>query len=208
MIEAMAAGNFEAVALHVLMVSEMLQGMMGMPEAMDAASGLSPQRRALVREQTPATLLEDALNYPGDALREPLGISDLGDAFREPVHSTVPTPSEKGSLARRASLRVRASVPRRNAASAPQANAAPPRPGRRVLARRLRSSRGNYPRAREPGSAPIARDDATRGLGLARRRTWLGLRGTHRAVFGVPTRLPRTRAPRWRDHARARNCPD
>jgi pimeloyl-ACP methyl ester carboxylesterase len=62
-----------------------------MPEAMDAASGGSSARLARIAAEAPGTLLEDALNFPGVALAEALEITDLGDAFRAPLRSAVPT---------------------------------------------------------------------------------------------------------------------
>ncbi|MEM8933489.1 MAG: alpha/beta hydrolase, partial [Acidobacteriota bacterium] len=89
-IAAMDQGDFSAVAPYLLMFADFMGGMRGMPEAMDAASGISPERAARVRREASDTLLEDILNYPGPALAEALGVADLGEPFRAPLSSPVP----------------------------------------------------------------------------------------------------------------------
>jgi pimeloyl-ACP methyl ester carboxylesterase len=70
-----------------------------MPLAMDAASGATIARRRTVAEQAKASRLGDALNFPmlDDTLRA-LGLRDLGDRFRAPVRSRVPTLFVSGTL--------------------------------------------------------------------------------------------------------------
>ncbi len=63
----------------------------GMSEAMDIMSGISAQRLALVREQAKSSLLGDLLNFPMPHLVGAFGLSDLGDEFRAPVKTSVPT---------------------------------------------------------------------------------------------------------------------
>jgi pimeloyl-ACP methyl ester carboxylesterase len=70
----------------------------GMPEAMDAASGLSRSRARLVERQAKTSLLGDALNYPMPHLGDSLGVPDLGESFRKPVKSSVPTLFLNGTL--------------------------------------------------------------------------------------------------------------
>jgi pimeloyl-ACP methyl ester carboxylesterase len=70
----------------------------GMPEAMDAASGLSRSRARLVERQAKTSLLSDALNYPMPHLGDSLGVPDLGESFRKPVKSSVPTLFLNGTL--------------------------------------------------------------------------------------------------------------
>ncbi|MCF7752179.1 alpha/beta hydrolase [Bacillus subtilis subsp. subtilis] len=91
-------GNYDLLAdVVLLMRSE--QGQFGaMPLAMDVASGQSPQRRALVEAQAGQSLLGDALNFPFPALGDGLGLPDLGDAFRGPLHSNVPVLFISGTL--------------------------------------------------------------------------------------------------------------
>jgi hypothetical protein len=68
-----------------------------MPLAMDVASGVSEQRLALVEEQAEAALLGTWLNFPMPQLRGALGL-DLGEAFRAPPESDVPTLLLTGTL--------------------------------------------------------------------------------------------------------------
>lgn len=95
---ALAAGEVSALAPIVAQAASEAQGMRGMPEAMDAASGASRARQAQVRREAPGTLLEDTLNYPGLALAEALGVPDLGDDFRAPLDSAIPTLLLSGTL--------------------------------------------------------------------------------------------------------------
>ena len=97
-INAMDRGDFSPIAPYLLMMAGQMRGLSGMSEAMDAASGISPQRRQRILKEMPGTLLEDALNFPGDALAGPLGITDLGDAFRGPLKSSVPALFLSGDL--------------------------------------------------------------------------------------------------------------
>jgi pimeloyl-ACP methyl ester carboxylesterase len=66
--------------------------------AMDAASGISPARAQLVAEQAKTSLLGDALNYPMPHIDGALGVPDLGESFRSPVRSDVPTLFLSGTL--------------------------------------------------------------------------------------------------------------
>lgn len=95
---ALAAGEVAALAPIVAQAASEAQGMRGMPEVMDAASGASRARQAQVRREAPGTLLEDTLNYPGLALAEALGAPDLGEAFRAPLVSAIPTLLLSGTL--------------------------------------------------------------------------------------------------------------
>ncbi len=97
-IDAMDRGDFSPIAPYLLMMAGQLRGLSGMSEAMDAASGISPGRRQRILREMPGTLLEDALNFPGDALAGPLGITDLGDDFRGPLKSSVPALFLSGDL--------------------------------------------------------------------------------------------------------------
>jgi len=57
----------------------------GMTEATDIASGVSLERRRLLAEQAPSSLLGLAVNFPMPQLVDALPGQDLGDAFRAPV---------------------------------------------------------------------------------------------------------------------------
>lgn len=71
----------------------------GMAEAMDAASGISPGRARRVARQATTSLLGDALNFPIPHIDAAvLGVPDLGERFRQPVTSDVPTLFLSGTL--------------------------------------------------------------------------------------------------------------
>lgn len=70
----------------------------GMSEAMDAASGISVKRETLIAQQAQTAALGNALNYPFHLLRDQLGVGDLGDDFRKPTISTIPTLFLSGTL--------------------------------------------------------------------------------------------------------------
>ena len=61
--------------------------MTGMPELMDAASGISEARLAEIRRQAPAALTGTALNFPMPQLRGAVPGLDLGDRFRREISS-------------------------------------------------------------------------------------------------------------------------
>lgn len=59
--------------------------------AMDCASFASAERLAQIREQAPAALLGDAMNFPLPGVCDVPGLPRLPDTFRAPVVSAVPT---------------------------------------------------------------------------------------------------------------------
>ena len=61
-------------------------------------TGQSPQRRALVEAQARESLFGDALNFPFPELADGLGLTDLGESFRGPLHSDVPVLFFSGTL--------------------------------------------------------------------------------------------------------------
>ena len=89
---ALAAGRYEAIASSVCREFCTLSGgYRGMPEAMDIASGISASRLAIIRREAETAVLGDAINFPMPhvaGMRPPL---DLGDDFRAPLKSAVPT---------------------------------------------------------------------------------------------------------------------
>lgn len=60
-------------------------GFSGMSVAMDAASGATRGRRALIESQAPTSRFADIVNFPYPAAENAMGVPDLGDAFRSPV---------------------------------------------------------------------------------------------------------------------------
>ena len=88
MFRAMAEGVFDPVAPFLGQVRS--GELYAMSLAMDAASGVSPERRRRIAEEAKGTLLEDAINFPWGPVREALGVRDLGSAFRAPLQTDVP----------------------------------------------------------------------------------------------------------------------
>lgn len=70
----------------------------GMSIAMDLASGIGAERLAQVERQAATAVLGDALNYPMPHLLGLYGVADLGDDFRAPFQSAVPTLFLSGTL--------------------------------------------------------------------------------------------------------------
>jgi pimeloyl-ACP methyl ester carboxylesterase len=96
----MATGDFGQVGqiIHDRIRSEFGRFHGGMSAAMDSASGITAQRLKLVEEQARISLLGDALNFPMPQLAGAYRVPDLGDDFRAPVTSTVPTLFLSGTL--------------------------------------------------------------------------------------------------------------
>jgi pimeloyl-ACP methyl ester carboxylesterase len=60
-------------------------GFSGMNLAMDAASGATAGRSALIEAQAKTSRFADIVNFPFPAAERAIGVPDLGDAFRAPV---------------------------------------------------------------------------------------------------------------------------
>ena len=73
-------------------------GTHGMILAMDYASGASSERLQLIEAQRHEALLDDSFNLPFPFVGDALGVDDLGDEFRTPVQSEVPTLFCAGTL--------------------------------------------------------------------------------------------------------------
>ena len=104
LVYAMANGIYDPVA-QVLYDNFLKDGfagkgsMPGMSTFMDAASGISPDRLAVVEEQAKSSLLDDALNFPFPALFGKVpGVEDLGEDFRSPLSTDVPALILSGDL--------------------------------------------------------------------------------------------------------------
>jgi len=72
-------------------ISSEFNKMSGMPELMDLASGISPARLALVREQAKNAVLGDAGNFPMPHAFNIAPELTLSEDFRKPLSTTVPT---------------------------------------------------------------------------------------------------------------------
>ena len=65
---------------------------------MDGASGAPAHRWKRIEEETKASIFGDVMNFPYPSISDDLGNIDVGDAFREPLVSDVPTIFLSGTL--------------------------------------------------------------------------------------------------------------
>jgi pimeloyl-ACP methyl ester carboxylesterase len=96
LLDALEAGNFEAMAPF----AARLRGgsWEPMPLAMDAASGVSPERRARIGKEAATALLGGASNPGVPEAAWLAGVPDLGEGFRGPLRSAVPVLLISGTL--------------------------------------------------------------------------------------------------------------
>ena len=87
-----------------------LFGIRGMPEAMDLASGISPERLSTIEAEARTAVLGDAFNFPMPHLLGSIPGADLGDGFREPIRIDTPALLVAGSLDGRTPLEEQAEV--------------------------------------------------------------------------------------------------
>jgi pimeloyl-ACP methyl ester carboxylesterase len=94
----MQKGDFSKVGAFTLGVRKMrtTEAMMGF--AMDAASGASAERLDQIAEERGSTIAGDAINFPFPEISTSVGTTDLGDAFRGRVQSSVPVLFISGTL--------------------------------------------------------------------------------------------------------------
>lgn len=74
------------------------EGLHAMPAAMDCASGASQEWLERIAREAEGTLLRDAINFPYPGLCAELGVPDLGEEFRAPFESEIPTLLISGTL--------------------------------------------------------------------------------------------------------------
>lgn len=96
---ALDAGQYDAAAslLYMQFIARP-PSFSGMPEAMDLASGVSPARNARLETEYATALLGDALNFPMPHIAGIRPQIDLGDDFRAPFKSGIPTLFISGTL--------------------------------------------------------------------------------------------------------------
>lgn len=92
----LAAADFASIAAFV--AGSRTRSMLAMSFPMDCASGASAQRLEEIRRESPETLLEDAIDFPFPYICDAWPHATLGDAFRSPVRSDVPTQFISGTL--------------------------------------------------------------------------------------------------------------
>ncbi len=100
---AMGQGVYEPIAgiIYNNFIGPSLAGDLtldGMPTAMDAASGISASRLAEFNAQAENALIGRAQNYPFPALFDSVDVPDLGESFRSPFETDVPTLVFTGTL--------------------------------------------------------------------------------------------------------------
>lgn len=105
------AGQEQALApmLYGMMLKDPLV-MLGMPELMDLASGISAPRRAIIERQSRTALAGDATNFPMPQIAGAVTALDLGDGFRRNIRSAIPTLLFSGDLDLRTPLEEQAAA--------------------------------------------------------------------------------------------------
>jgi pimeloyl-ACP methyl ester carboxylesterase len=104
LVHRLEGGDWTALAL--LAVPDRMGEVPGlMTLAMDCASGASEDWLARIRREAPATLLRDAINFPGPEVCEGVPVADLGDDFRAPAGSEIPVLLISGTLDGRTPVR-------------------------------------------------------------------------------------------------------
>ena len=73
-------------------------GVQVMTVVMDAASGTTKARLAKIEAEARTATLGNMVNYPFPGIDEAVGSPDLGDRFRSPIRTNVPTLFFSGSL--------------------------------------------------------------------------------------------------------------
>jgi pimeloyl-ACP methyl ester carboxylesterase len=106
---ALDAGNVEILAPYLAQMAA-TPPVTGMPEAMDLASGISPQRLALVEREARTAVMGDALNFPMPHLLGAVPGVDLGEGFRAPIRIENPALLVAGTLDGRTPLEEQAEV--------------------------------------------------------------------------------------------------
>ncbi len=73
-------------------------GLSVMTLAMDISSGTSKARKIQIEKEAKTALLGDIMNFPISEMGDVLGNPDLGDAYRSPIKTNVPTLFISGTL--------------------------------------------------------------------------------------------------------------
>ena len=94
----MEKGDFQSIAQLALMFRKRLGVESAMKHMMDGSSGASMKRRKQIESETAVATLGNTLNFPGMYLSKAWGVQDLGDDFRAPAISSVPTLILAGEL--------------------------------------------------------------------------------------------------------------
>ena len=97
LIHRLEQGDWTALALTAARV-RIGEGLHGMTLAMDCSSGAGGERLERIAEQAKTTLLGDAINLPFPEVCEGQNLTDLGDEFRKPTVSDIPSLLISGTL--------------------------------------------------------------------------------------------------------------
>ena len=97
-IREMREGNFQRMAQVAMLQRERSGVQSAMKMMMDLSSGASSARLARIERESPTALLGNAINFPTMYLSRAWGAVDLGNEFRRPVVSDVPTLIVVGDL--------------------------------------------------------------------------------------------------------------
>lgn len=96
---AMSKGDFSFAVIRWLGLTRGGQGIgSAMSLMMDCASGISPKRRQQIAGEAKNTLLGDVMDFPFPDICKGLGNIDLGEKFRAPVKTNIPTLFISGTL--------------------------------------------------------------------------------------------------------------
>jgi len=74
------------------------QGISLMTAVMDASSGTTKARIAKIEDEAKTALLGNMVNFPFPGIDDAVGSPDLGDKFRSPINTNVPTLFISGTL--------------------------------------------------------------------------------------------------------------
>ena len=90
-IREMRAGDYQRIAPVALLYRERSGVQSAMKMMMDLSSGASAARLKRIHHEAATSLLGNAINFPAMYLSEAWGAVDLGELYRRPVSSDVPT---------------------------------------------------------------------------------------------------------------------
>ena len=94
----MEQGDFTSVAPYVAYIKSQTSSYSAMSIAMDAASGISDDRWAMVQEEAKTSLVGRTTNQPFPDINHVVPVDDAGDEFRQEVVTDIPTLFLAGTL--------------------------------------------------------------------------------------------------------------
>ncbi|SFC65610.1 alpha/beta fold hydrolase [Pseudoalteromonas denitrificans] len=94
----MKNNQFTEIASYIAYIKGMSAEHTPMSLAMDAASGISNERWSQVQKQAKTALVGRTTNFPFPDINAVLPVTDLGDDFRQELHSDIPTLFVSGTL--------------------------------------------------------------------------------------------------------------